>query len=125
LVIDVLREHRRQQLELRVALGQGKLPESALVFPGHDGAPRSPQVFSHMWAELAGDLGFGAITFHALRHSHASQLIDAGVDIVTISRRLGHATPNVTLAVYAHLFRKTDEKAAEAINVALAGLSAT
>jgi integrase len=33
------------------------------------------------------------VTFHALRHTHASQLIDAGVDIVTISKRLGHAKP--------------------------------
>ena len=30
------------------------------------------------------------VTFHSLRHTHASQLIDAGVDIVTISKRLGH-----------------------------------
>jgi hypothetical protein len=47
-------------------------------------------------------------------------LIDASVDIVTISRRLSHATPNVTLAIYAHLFPKSDDKAAPAINAALA-----
>ena len=61
------------------------------------------------------------ITFHGLRHTHASQLIDAGVDIVTISKRLGHASPDVTLQVYAHLFRRDDDKAAAAINAALAG----
>jgi hypothetical protein len=43
-------------------------------------------------------------------------------DIVTISRRLGHASPNVTLGIYAHLFRKTDSKAADAINAAMAGI---
>ena len=47
------------------------------------------------------------VTFHALRHTHASQLIDAGVDIVTISKRLGHAKPDITLRVYAHLFART------------------
>jgi integrase len=52
------------------------------------------------------------ITFHALRHTHASQLIDAGVDVVTISKR--------TLRIYAHLFRQKDDKAAVAINEALA-----
>ena len=51
----------------------------------------------------------------------SSPLIEAGVDIVTISKRLGHASPNVTLAIYAHLFRKRDDKAAKAINDALAG----
>ena len=51
-----------------------------------------------------------------------SSVIDAGVDVVTISKRLGHASPNITLKVYAHLFRKRDDKAAEAINQALAKL---
>jgi integrase len=49
-------------------------------------------------------------------------LIDAGVDVVTISKRLGHASPNITLQIYAHLFRKRDDKAADAINAALATL---
>ena len=35
--------------------------------------------------------------FHALRHSHASALIAAGIDIVTVSRRLGHGSPAITL----------------------------
>jgi integrase len=55
----------------------------------------------------------------ALRHTHASQLIDAGVDIVTNSKRLGHAKPDITLRIYAHLFRKDDGKAAAAINAIL------
>jgi len=38
------------------------------------------------------------VTFHGLRHTHASQLIDQHVDIVTISKRLGHAKPDITLA---------------------------
>jgi len=59
------------------------------------------------------------VTFHALRHTRTSQLIDAGVDIVTISRRLGHAKPDITLRIYAHLFKKDDSKAAAAINAAL------
>jgi integrase len=62
------------------------------------------------------------ITFHALRHTHASQLIDAGIDVVKISKRLGHSNPTITLRIYAHLFRENDDKAAEAINEALARL---
>ena len=45
-----------------------------------------------------------------------SQLIDQGIDIVTISKRIGHAKPDITLRIYAHLFRKDDGKVAEAIN---------
>jgi integrase len=62
------------------------------------------------------------VTFHALGHTHASQLIAAGVDVVTIAKRLGHSSPNITLSVYAHLFRQRDDKAAAAINAALANL---
>jgi integrase len=122
IVIDTLREHRRLQLEQRIALGLGKLPDDALVFADLDGNPRSPRAFSGDWAEVAESIGMADITLHALRHTHASQLIDAGVDVVTISKRLGHASPNITLQIYAHLFRKRDDKAAEAINMALAGL---
>jgi integrase len=57
--------------------------------------------------------------FHALRHSHASALIASGLDVLTVSRRLGHATPVVTLTTYAHLSEKTDEAAAKAIEAAL------
>jgi integrase len=59
------------------------------------------------------------VTFHTLRHTHASQLIAQGVDIVTISKRLGHAKPSVTLAICAHMFTSDDRKAAAAINAAL------
>jgi len=59
------------------------------------------------------------LAFHNLRHTHASPLIDAGVDIVTISKRLGHAKPDITLRIYAHLFQKDDGEAAAAINAAL------
>jgi integrase len=46
-------------------------------------------------------------------------LIAAGVDIATISKRLGHARPSVTLAIYAHMFSSDDGKAAAAINAAM------
>jgi integrase len=121
IVVEALRDHRREQLEVRVALGVGKPPADALVFSTLEGEPQAPSDVSRAWGIVAGNLGTPEITLHGLRHTHASQLIDAGVDIVTISRRLGHASPDVTLRVYAHLFRKDDGKAAEAINAALAG----
>jgi integrase len=121
-VVDVLREHRREQLEFRMALGLGKFPEDAPVFTGLDGVSGlKPRAFTSAWGDVADSVGIGEITFQALRHTHASQLTDAGVDVVTISKRLGHASPAITLRIYAHLFRKDDGKAAAAINAALAG----
>jgi len=42
--------------------------------------------------------------------------------VVKISRRLGHASVDITLRVYAHLFRKRDDKSSAAINAAVASL---
>ena len=47
--------------------------------------------------------------------SSASVLISKGVDILTISRRLGHSKPSVTLDVYGHLIEGTDTAAAQAL----------
>jgi integrase len=116
IVVGALRDHRRAQLELRVRLGLGKLTVDDLLFPTLNGSLPSPRAFSAEWADVAASIGMPDITFHALRHTHASQLID----VVTISKRLGHSNPNITLRIYAHLFRQKDDKAAAAINEALA-----
>jgi integrase len=55
-----------------------------------------------------------SVRFHALRHTHASALIASGIDVVKISKRLGHASRTVTLRIYAHLFNAADEDAAVA-----------
>jgi integrase len=118
IVIETLQAHRKRLLERRLQLGLGKLGEDDLVFPDWEGSPQWPDRFSARWSELSQKLKLG-VSFHELRHTHASQLIDAGVDVVTISKRLGHASPTITLSTYAHLFRKDDGKAAAAINAAL------
>jgi integrase len=97
------------------------MPDDALLFATLDGGPRRPGNLSSDWREDAEALGVAGVTFHGLRHTHASQLIASGVDIVTVSKRLGHAKPSVTLAIYSHLFHTDDRKAAAAINAALAG----
>jgi integrase len=116
ILVEALRAHRKAQLELRLQLGLGKLPDDALLFATVEGKPLSTIEVSILWGRFAAKIGIPEITFHALRHTHASQLIDAGVDIATISKRLGHATPGITLNVYAHRFRQDDGKAAAAIN---------
>jgi integrase len=58
------------------------------------------------------------VGLHALRHTHASQLIASGMDVLTISRRLGHGSPTITLGVYGHLFSNTDDRAAQVIEAA-------
>jgi integrase len=118
-VVAVLRVLRLQQLELRMALGLGKPDSETLVFSAPDGSPLSPDNLSRDWRRAVTAFDLPRVMFHALRHTHASALIAAGVDVAMISRRLGHGSPVVTLKIYAHLFAKTDRAAATAIDAAL------
>jgi integrase len=113
--VDMLRDHRRRMLELRMQLGMGKPDVDALVFCRLSGEPLPPNHLTHKWRQAVR----GRWKFHALRHTHASALISAGLDIVTISRRLGHSSPTITLRTYAHLFADTGRAAADAIGKVL------
>ncbi len=50
------------------------------------------------------------IRIHDFRHSHASNLIAKGVNIVAVSKRLGHSDINMTLSIYTHLMKETEDK---------------
>lgn len=117
-VVEDLREHRRRLLELRLQLGAGRLPDDAQVFATIAGGLRSPNALTKEWTKAAAGAGLPPVTFHALRHTHASQLIAAGLDVVTVSKRLGHANPAITLKVYSHLFTNSDERAAQVVDAA-------
>ena len=79
----------------------------------------TPNNLSRQWHRVAIARGLPQVSFHALRHAHASALIAAGLDILTISRRLWHGSPGITLAIYAHRFSDTDTAAASAMDAAM------
>lgn len=56
------------------------------------------------------------IRFHDIRHTHATILLAQGVDIKTISERLGHADIQTTLNIYADVLKELDKKSAELID---------
>jgi len=118
--VDLLQAHRTRELERRLMQGQGRLTDGDLVFPAWNGTPWAPNSFGAAWSKLSSELELG-VSFHALRHTHASYLLHLNVDPVTISKRLGHSSPAVTLSIYAHLIKQDDRKAANAINAALKG----
>jgi len=113
--VAMLNKHRLEQLELRMALGMGKPDADASVFCNHHGELISPNLLTVIWAQALARAGLPKITFHALRHSHASALISEGIDVVSVSRRLGHSSPVITLSTYAHLFADKSDSAAAAI----------
>jgi integrase len=115
-VISELRAHWRAQNEQRLTLGLGRSTPDDLVFPAWGNQPLMPNTLSREWSRAIAAIGGRRISLHALRHTHASSLIAAGIDILTVSRRLGHANPTITLGVYGHLYGDTDDRAVQAID---------
>ncbi len=61
------------------------------------------------------------VKFHALRHTHASTLLARGRNIREVSERLGHANPELTLRVYAHLMPGAGRETAKVLDVMFGG----
>ena len=110
--VGVLRAHRKRLLEQRIALGQGALTGDDLVFPAPAGGLESPDRISRQWTRTVAALKLPPVSLHGLRHTHASICIAKGMNVLTISRRMGHATAAFTLKVYGHLFDAADDRGA-------------
>jgi integrase len=95
------------------AFQRGHAGGEAYVFATEIGTPMYYRNVTKRGLDRAADLaglnyeGVPKLTLHDLRHTFASHLIvDLGVDVVQVSRQLGHSKPSVTLDVYAGLFAK-------------------
>ena len=85
-----------------------------LFFGEVDGSkPLHPDSISSAFGKISKKLGMSGIHFHSLRHFTATQLIAAGMDIRTVSSRLGHSDPSITLRVYSHVLEANDRAASD------------
>ena len=88
-------------------------PNAPLVTVG--GSYMRPNTVSKAFSRLRNRLGLSKkCTFHSLRHTHATWCLAEGVDLKTLSERLGHADESTTLKTYAHLMKGRDQAAAQA-----------
>jgi integrase len=87
--------------------------ELDLIFPNEVGGPinHNNLVMRYFRPALTA-AGIKRIRFHDLRHTYASLLIEQGENIKYIQAQLGHSTPTVTLNVYAHLMKPTNQASA-------------
>lgn len=74
------------------------------IFHWEDGRPFDPHYVSQKFKGVLSDCGINdLITFHGLRHTHATMLLASGVKEKIISERLGHSTVSFTIDVYTHV----------------------
>jgi integrase len=119
--IAALREHRKRQLKERLKMG-AQWVDTGLVFTtyaphglrrkaGTGLHPRNVLRVLHALFDAATPK-ISRRRFHDLRHSAASLLIAAGVELVEVSMLLGHSELRVTADLYTHLQQQTASKAA-------------
>ena len=109
--VRMLREHRRQQDARRAELGE-YWTERGAVFPHDSGDWLDPARITWNISKLAERVGCPGITSHSLRHFHATVLLQAGVNAVVVSKRLGHANVSITLNMYGHVLPGWQKEAA-------------
>lgn len=112
--VAALKGHRARQSEARLFLGAGK-DENGLVFCAGSGEPLKPDTLTKHFAALVKTCDIPPIRFHDLRHSHATQLLRAGVHFKVVSERLGHSSVAITLDRYSHVLPGMDKTAADAL----------
>ena len=76
----------------------------------------SPTSIDREFRKATAAAGLPRIRIHDLRHSHATWLINSGVNIVAVSRRLGHASIEQTLKTYAHLLPEASSELLDKLN---------
>jgi len=116
--IDRLKAHRTRQLEERLKAGPA-WQETGLVFTtyreqsrGHVGAGLHPRNVLRALQTVLKAAALPRLRFHDLRHSAASLLIAEGVELVEVSKLLGHSEVRLTADLYSHLVKQTAAKAA-------------
>ena len=115
---EQLRLLKRKQAEQLLQLGTRQTGDT-LVCARADGFPLQPQSLTHQFKRLISRIkNFPQVRFHDLRHTHATQLLLAGVHPKVAQERLGHATITTTLDLYSHVTETMQGDAAERLDAA-------
>lgn len=107
--IDILREHQDNQ-NLQRRRKATAWQEHGLMFASTTGTPINPSNLRRSFRVLLKESGLPKIRFHDLRHTAASLMLNNGIPVLIVSRRLGHSKPSITLDVYGHLIPSKQEE---------------
>jgi integrase len=113
-----LRKHRVESAKISLSLGRG-WNENGLVCARLDGSPINPNTLTSGFASLVRRTDIPKVTFHGLRHTHATHLFKEGVHPKMVQERLGHSTIAVTLDLYSHVVPGMQEDATMKVDRAL------
>lgn len=112
-VLELLKHWKAEQ-EANCRMLDKEAP--AYIAAHEDGKLIHPDGITDWLSKFAKRHGLPHIHPHAFRHTMASLLLFEGMDVVTVSKRLGHAQTSTTLNVYSHALAKSDERASDTLD---------
>jgi integrase len=118
--VDALAERKAHATRTAAAAGRD-LEESELVFaidPLGE-RPWRPDMVTGRWTRLRKEIGLSHVRLHDLRHSCATELLTADIDLRTVANRLGHARTSTTLDIYWGFVPARDRDAADHLDAVL------
>ena len=110
--VAVLKGHKAAQAAERLAWGVG-YSDGGLVFARQDGAPLRPEYVTRHFLVLSSEAKLPRIVLHGLRHTWATHDLAAGVDMLVVSRHLGHSSLALTADTYTRVLPEVSRQAAE------------
>jgi integrase len=109
--VKLMKRHRLNQKEVVLMYENYQPSKDNLVFHQHDGRWLRTNVVREYFKEICKRAELPILSPHALRHSHAVHLLEAGANIKYVSERLGHASVKVTADTYLHVTVKIEDDA--------------
>lgn len=112
--VAALRRWRKAQLAERLAWGS-EWTDTGLLFTRDDGTALHPDTATDTFERLAFAAGLPPVGLHGLRHGWATYALMAGVDIVVVQDRLGHASSKITRDTYTTVLSELSRTAATTV----------
>lgn len=116
--VDALAEHWQQQQVAKLQMGKQYDDTLNLVFPNGFGGIMIPHnITKRSFKRYLVQAGLSRETrFHDLRHTAATLLLAAGVNVKVVSEMLGHSNVSITLSIYAHVLPHMQQSAVQAMD---------
>ncbi len=118
-LLKMLKDHENSQKKINNKYNRKVYYDNDLVICWPNGNPYRPNYISELFTKFIETNNFKKIKLHNLRHTFVSIAIAQGMNIVEISRLVGHSKVSTTMDIYAHLLGKNNPEVTDAVASAI------
>lgn len=111
-LVELLKKHRIEQRQLQMAIGSD-FAHPEMVFTSATGNHKDRSSLNTSLKRFLKGTDFEYLTFHKLRHTNATLLLNNGVDLKIVSDHLGHADIQITADTYTAVLNSSKKKTVE------------